>query len=222
MREACSSAARFEWIAPSGRGLLTHYMPAPSGRGGGDSSATLQEAEDATYLLSDPEPVRVAPTCLLPVGTDYTPRNMGPEIHRDWNARDNLAEVCMCYTEDFFASVRDELSDAGSRHRLQTRDITRSTPLSRVPPTPNRHPGRRDGCSLRRDFFAGSRACGRREVPSAARCQCLGFIWRRRPPLRITGSSPDQVYLDLLYRMAYAWELADVPSTMRCPCGLMR
>ena len=27
-RAACSSASEFEWIAPSGRGLLTHYMPA--------------------------------------------------------------------------------------------------------------------------------------------------------------------------------------------------
>ncbi len=44
--------SEFEWIAPSGRGLLTHYMPAHYSAGWWmDSSTTLAEAEDATYAL---------------------------------------------------------------------------------------------------------------------------------------------------------------------------
>ena len=40
--------SEFEWISPSGRGLLTHYMPAHYSAGWWmDSSATLEEAETA-------------------------------------------------------------------------------------------------------------------------------------------------------------------------------
>ena len=43
-------SSEFEWIAPSGRGLLTHYMPAHYGAGWGmDSTPTLEEAEAATF-----------------------------------------------------------------------------------------------------------------------------------------------------------------------------
>ena len=45
-------SSEFEWIAPSGRGLLTHYMPAHYSAGWWmDSAATLAEAEQATYEL---------------------------------------------------------------------------------------------------------------------------------------------------------------------------
>ena len=41
-------SSEFEWIAPSGRGLLTHYMPAHYSAGWWmDSAATLAEAENA-------------------------------------------------------------------------------------------------------------------------------------------------------------------------------
>ena len=42
--------SEFEWISPSGRGLLTHYMPAHYSAGWWmDSSTSLAEAEEATY-----------------------------------------------------------------------------------------------------------------------------------------------------------------------------
>ncbi len=50
--ERMQFASEFEWIAPSGRGLLTHYMPAHYAAGWWmDSSASLAEAEAATYDL---------------------------------------------------------------------------------------------------------------------------------------------------------------------------
>ncbi|BCI91162.1 hypothetical protein NIIDMKKI_63680 [Mycobacterium kansasii] len=46
-------SSEFEWISPSGRGLLTHYMPAHYSAGWWmDSSTSLAEAEEATYALS--------------------------------------------------------------------------------------------------------------------------------------------------------------------------
>ena len=50
--ERMQFASEFEWIAPSGVGLLTHYMPAHYSAGWWmDSAATLQEAEAATLEL---------------------------------------------------------------------------------------------------------------------------------------------------------------------------
>ena len=47
--ERMQFSSEFEWISPSGRGLLTHYMPAHYSAGWWmDSSATLEEAETAT------------------------------------------------------------------------------------------------------------------------------------------------------------------------------
>ncbi len=45
-------SSEFELVSPSGRGVLTHYMPAHYAAGWWmDSSATLDEAEEATYKL---------------------------------------------------------------------------------------------------------------------------------------------------------------------------
>lgn len=79
--------SEFEWIAPSGRGLLTHYMPAHYSAGWSmDSSTSLADAEAATYALFDQlKKVALTRNVLLPVGTDYTPPNKWvTAIHRDW------------------------------------------------------------------------------------------------------------------------------------------
>ena len=94
--ERMQFSSEFEWIAPSGRGLLTHYMPAHYSAGWWmDSSATLDEAETATYeLFAALKKVALTRNVLLPVGTDYTPPNKWvTQIHRDWNCALHLAEV---------------------------------------------------------------------------------------------------------------------------------
>ena len=90
IRERMQFSSEFEWISPSGRGVLTHYMPAHYSAGWWmDSAPTLEEAETATYdLFSALKKVALTRNVLLPVGTDYTPPNKWvTEIHRDWNAR---------------------------------------------------------------------------------------------------------------------------------------
>ena len=94
--ERMQFASEFEWMAPSGRGLLTHYMPAHYAGGWWmDSSASLEEAEPATYeLFAGLKKVALTRNVLLPVGTDYTPPNKWvTEIHRDWNRALHLAAV---------------------------------------------------------------------------------------------------------------------------------
>ncbi len=118
--------SEFEWIAPSGRGLLTHYMPAHYGAGWGmDSSATLEEAEAATYrLFTMLKTVALTRNVLLPVGTDYTPPNKWvTEIHRDWNARYTWPRFVCAVPSEFFAAVRAELSERGIEASPQTRDM---------------------------------------------------------------------------------------------------
>ena len=81
-RGVCSSAVNSRWIAPSGVGLLTHYMPAHHAAGWWmDSSASLAEAEQATYeLFRELKSVALTRNVLLPVGTDYTRRMPGSPI----------------------------------------------------------------------------------------------------------------------------------------------
>ena len=94
--ERMQFSSEFEWVSPSGRGVLTHYMPAHYSAGWWmDSSATLEEAETATYeLFSSLKKVTLTRNVLLPVGTDYTPPNKWvTEIHRDWNEPLHLAAL---------------------------------------------------------------------------------------------------------------------------------
>ena len=72
--------AEFEWISPSGRGLLTAYMPNHYWAGWRmDSAATLEEAEQAAYeLFLGLKPVAATRNVLLPVGADYTPPTGSP------------------------------------------------------------------------------------------------------------------------------------------------
>ena len=119
-------ASEFEWIAPSGRGLLTHYMPAHYAAGWWmDSSASLQDAEAATYeLFAKMKKVALTRNVLLPVGTDYTPPNKWvTDIHRDWNSRYTWPRFVCALPREFFAAVRAELRTRGTAPSPQTRDM---------------------------------------------------------------------------------------------------
>ena len=101
--------SEFEWIAPSGRGLLTHYMPAHYSAGWWmDESTSLGEAEQATYqLFAELKKVALTRNVLLPVGTDYTPPNKWvTEIHRDWGSRYTWPRFVCALPSEFFAAVR--------------------------------------------------------------------------------------------------------------------
>ena len=115
-RGACSSAASSSGSRRPGVGLLTHYMPAHYAAGWWmDSSASLAEAEEATYeLFRGLKSVALTRNVLLPVGTDYTPPNAWvTDIHRDWNARYTWPRFVCALPSEFFAAVRAELAERG-------------------------------------------------------------------------------------------------------------
>ena len=87
-RAACSSAASSRWIAPSGLGLLTHYMPAHYAAGWWmDSSTSLAEAERPPTSCSGAEVGGADPQRAVAGGHRLHPPNAWvTDIHRDWNA----------------------------------------------------------------------------------------------------------------------------------------
>jgi alpha-mannosidase len=114
--------SEFEWIAPSGQGLLTSYMPAHYSAGWWmDSAATLDAAEEAVLRLWRlMRPAAATRHIMLPVGTDYSPPNKWlTEIHRDWNSRYLWPRLVCSLPRDFFAAVRASLTSLSP----QTRDM---------------------------------------------------------------------------------------------------
>ncbi|MGH3563776.1 MAG: NEW3 domain-containing protein, partial [Mycobacterium sp.] len=212
-------SSEFEWIAPSGRGLLTHYMPAHYSAGWWmDSSTSLDEAEEATYrLFTELKKVAVTRNVLLPVGTDYTPPNKWvTEIHRDWDARYTWPKFVCAVPAEFFAAVRAELAgngcQPGRQPSPQTRDMNPIYTGKDVSYIDTKQANRAAENAVldaeRFAVFAG--AIGGADYPQAALAKAWVQLAYGAHHDAITGSESDQVYLDLLTSWRQAWELGRV------------
>ena len=205
-------SSEFEWIAPSGRGLLTHYMPAHYSAGWWmDSAATLEEAETATYeLFSALKKVALTRNVLLPVGTDYTPPNKWvTDIHRDWNARYTWPRFVCGLPREFFPAALAELAERGTEPSPQTRDMNPIYTGKDVSYIDTKQANREaenavlDGEKFA--VFAG--LLGGAAYPQAALEKAWVQLAYGAHHDAITGSESDQVYLDLLTGWRDAWEL---------------
>ena len=210
--ERMQFSSEFEWIAPSGRGLLTHYMPAHYSAGWWmDEAATLEEAETATYkLFSALKTVALTRNVLLPVGTDYTPPNKWvTEIHRDWNARYTWPRFVCGLPREFFASVRAELHERGIEPSPQTRDMNPIYTGKDVSFIDTKQANRdAENAVLDAEKFAVFAALlGGATYPQAALEKAWVQLAYGAHHDAITGSESDQVYLDLLTGWRDAWEL---------------
>ncbi len=210
--ERMQFSSEFEWISPSGRGLLTHYMPAHYSAGWWmDSSATLEEAETATYdLFSTLKKVALTRNVLLPVGTDYTPPNKWvTEIHRDWNKRYTWPRFVCGLPREFFAAVRAELAERGMDPSPQTRDMNPIYTGKDVSYIDTKQANREAENAVldgeRFAVFAG--LLGGATYPQAALEKAWVQLAYGAHHDAITGSESDQVYLDLLTGWRDAWEL---------------
>jgi alpha-mannosidase len=204
--------SEFEWIAPSGVGLLTHYMPAHYAAGWWmDSSTSLAEAEAATFeLFRSLKSVALTRNVLLPVGTDYTPPNTWvTEIHRDWNARYCWPRFVCAVPSDFFAAVRAELADRSVAPSPQTRDMNPIYTGKDVSYIDTKQANRAaEDAVLGAERFATFAALlsGARYPEAALAKAWVQLAWGAHHDA-ITGSESDQVYLDLLTGWRDAWEL---------------
>jgi len=210
--EGMQFCSEFEWIAPSGRGLLTHYMPAHYGAGWGmDSSASLTEAEHATYaLFHQLKKVALTRNVLLPVGTDYTPPNKWvTAIHRDWGARYTWPRFICAIPREFFAAVRADLAERGCAPSPQTRDMNPIYTGKDVSYIDTKQANRAaENAVLDAERFAVFAALMTgADYPQAALAKAWVQLAYGAHHDAITGSESDQVYLDLLTGWRDAWEL---------------
>lgn len=210
--ERMQFASEFEWIAPSGRGLLTHYMPAHYSAGWWmDSSASLAEAEESTYqLFTKLKRVALTRNVLLPVGTDYTPPNKWvTQIHRDWNARYAWPKFVCALPSEFFAAVRAEADERGITPSPQTRDmnpIYTGKDVSYID-TKQANRAAEDAVLDAERFAVFAGLIGGADYPQAALAKAWVQLAYGAHHDAITGSESDQVYLDLLTGWRDAWEL---------------
>ncbi|MDT5355753.1 MAG: hypothetical protein QOJ56_4285 [Mycobacterium sp.] len=204
--------SEFEWISPSGRGLLTHYMPAHYSAGWWmDESTSVTEAEQATYqLFAELKKVALTRNVLLPVGTDYTPPNKWvTEIHRDWGSRYTWPRFVCALPSEFFGAVRAELDARALVPSPQTRDmnpIYTGKDVSFID-TKQANRAAEDAVLDAEKFavFAGLLAGA--DYPQAALAKAWVQLAYGAHHDAITGSESDQVYLDLLTGWRDAWEL---------------
>ncbi|OBJ50428.1 NEW3 domain-containing protein [Mycobacterium sp. 1423905.2] len=209
-------SSEFEWISPSGTGLLTHYMPAHYSAGWWmDSSASLAEAQDAGYALFDQlKKVALTRNVLLPVGTDYTPPNKWvTRIHRDWAARYTWPRFVCALPREFFAAVRAELAQRGPEQGRapspQTRDMNPIYTGKDVSFIDTKQANRAaENAVLDAERFAvfAGLVTGA-PYPQAALAKAWVQLAYGAHHDAITGSESDQVYLDLLTGWRDAWEL---------------
>lgn len=210
--ERMQFCSEFEWIAPSGRGLLTHYMPAHYSAGWWmDSAATLADAETATYeLFTSLRKVALTRNVLLPVGTDYTPPNKWvTEIHRDWNTRYTWPRFVCALPREFFAAVRGELAERGVAASPQTRDMNPIYTGCHVSYIDTKQANRaaEDAVLDAEKFAVFAGLLGGATYPHAALAKAWVQLAYGAHHDAITGSESDQVYLDLLTGWRDAWEL---------------
>jgi alpha-mannosidase len=204
--------SEFEWLSPSGDGVLTHYMPAHYSAGWQiDSQPTLAAAEDSVHqLFLLLKKVAATRNVLLPVGTDYTPpAKWVTDIQRDWNARYRWPRFVCGLPREFFAAVRAQLERDGARAVAQTRDMNPVYTGKDVSFIDTKQAQRHaEAMLVDAEIFATVAAARGAGFPHAA----IDRAWRQlvygAHHDAITGSESDQVYLDLLTGWREAYDLA--------------
>ena len=209
--ERMQFASEFEWIAPSGRGLLTHYMPAHYAAGWWmDSAASLEEAEPRPTSCSraeegcaDPQRAAAGRHRLHP--TQQVGHRHPPRLERALH----LAPVRLRAPQRVLRRVRAELDERGSAPSPQTRDMNPIYTGKDVSYIDTKQANRAAENAVleaeRFAVFAGLLAGA--TYPQAALAKAWVQLAYGAHHDAITGSESDQVYLDLLTGWRDAWEL---------------
>ncbi len=203
--------SEFEWVAPSGRGLLTSYQANHYSAGWWmDAATTLEEAElEVHRLFTDLAALAATKNVLLPVGTDYSPPNKWlTAIHRDWARRYVWPKFLAAIPREFFDAVRDERASSGRSFAPQTRDMNPVYTGKDVSFIDTKQAQRAaENTLLAAEKFASLAMLLGARFPA----QAIDKAWRQllfgAHHDGITGSESDQVYLDLLGGWREALEL---------------
>jgi alpha-mannosidase len=206
--------SEFEWISPTGRGLLTSYMANHYGAGWDieDRAGDLDEAMAEAYRqFGELKPVAATRNVLLPVGADHVvPSRWCTEIHRAWAKRYVWPRFRTAVPRDFFAAVRAETAERGAAFSPQTRDMNPVYTGCDVSYIDTKQAQRAAEVAV---LDAERLATLAALLDDAARYphEALDKAWRLLAfgahHDAITGSESDQVYLDLLGGWREAYEL---------------
>ncbi|WP_433797301.1 glycoside hydrolase family 38 C-terminal domain-containing protein [Actinoplanes sp. CA-252034] len=200
--------SEFEWISPSGRGLVTAYMANHYVAGWDvERKETLEEAlTEAYHQYRTLRQVAATPNVMLPVGHDHNiPSRWCTEIHREWAKRYVWPRFTMGLPRDFFAAVRA----ASPQLSPQTRDMNPVYTGKDVSYIDTKQAQRAIETIVldaeRLGTLAALLGTGypRAQVDKAWRLLAYGAHHDA-----VTGTESDQVYLDLLAGWREAFELA--------------
>nr|WSW62255.1 NEW3 domain-containing protein [Streptomyces sp. NBC_00998] len=206
--------AEYEWIAPDGRGLLLHYLPAHYSAGWPSHRAPDAEAA-AGELLELYELLRTCAATrnvLIPMGTDFSwPHRWGLEVQHAWNRRYCWPRMAHSGPRAHFEAVRAELAARGERPLPVTREmgpVYTGKDVSYAD-VKQAHRAAENLLEQAETFAALACAEGLLDYPE----QTLAKAWRHLLHAAhhdaVTGTFSDQVYLDLLPTWREAHELAD-------------
>jgi len=205
--------SEFEWISPSGRGLLTSYMPNHYSAGWSmESLKTLEQAEAEAYrLFRDLKVVAATRFTMLPVGNDHViPSRWCTEIHRDWNKRYLWPRFQVGLPREFFAAVRQDAAERRISFTPQSRDMNPVYTGKDVSYIDTKQAQRAAEVAV----LDGERLATLATLLGARfPAEALDKAWRQllfnAHHDGITGTESDQVYIDLLGGWREAYELGD-------------
>jgi len=211
--------SEFEWISPTGRGLLTAYMANHYVAGWDvERKETLGEAMTEAYAqYRELRKVAATRNVLLPVGHDHNiPSRWCTEIHREWPRRYEWPKFRMGVPRDFFAAVRAELSGHGPAHdpagrvvSPQTRDMNPVYPGKDVSYIDTKQAQRAvETLVLDTERLATLAALLGDRYPSEALDKAWRLLAYGAHHDAVTGTESDQVYLDLVAGWQEAHSLA--------------
>ncbi|MDX6346865.1 MAG: hypothetical protein QOF84_1655, partial [Streptomyces sp.] len=207
--------SEFEWIAPSGRGVLTHYMAAHYTAGWAiHRTESVEAAMDAAYgQYADLKKVAATRNVMLPVGHDHNvPSRWCTEVHREWAKRYVWPRFTMGLPRDFFTAVRREAETRPVSPVIpQTRDMNpvfTGKDVSYIDTKQAQRAAETAVLDGERLATLAAAFLGRR-FPAEA----LDRAWRQLAygahHDAVTGTESDQVYVDLVGGWREAYELGD-------------
>lgn len=213
--------SEFEWISPSGRGLLTSYMANHYVAGWDvERKETLEEAlAEAYHQYRELRKVAATRNVMLPVGHDHNiPSKWCTEIHREWAKRYVWPRFRMGVPRDFFDAVRAGAGPGG--FSPQTRDMNPVYTGKDVSYIDTKQAQRAiETIVLDAERLGTLAALLGTGYPALQLDKAWRLLAYGAHHDAVTGTESDQVYLDLLAGWREAYELG-VSSRRAAVAGL--
>jgi alpha-mannosidase len=202
----------FEWVAPSGDGVLTHYMAAHYAAGFSlDTAQTpAAAADDLHELFMVLRPAAATRNVMVPMGSDFTPpMRWITELRAAWRERYPHVRLRCGLPRDFFAAVRAEFAARGVRPTPQTRDMNPVYTGKDVTAIDTKQIHRLvESLLLDAEKWATFATLHGARYPTAALDKAWRLLLFGAHHDAVTGTQSDQVYLDLLAGWREAHDLA--------------